>query len=105
MQKAGRMTIIATSILTAIFATPLFAADTAAVPGAPATVAAIKPQTTCPIMKGSEIDKRLFVDYQGKRIYVCCRSCVRILKADPAKYVALMEAEGITLDKTPDVKK
>jgi YHS domain-containing protein len=56
-------------------------------------------------MKGSEIDKRLFVDYQGKRIYVCCRSCVRILKADPAKYVALMEAEGITLDKTPDVKK
>ena len=104
MQKAGRMTIIAASILTAIFATPMFAADTAA-PDAPATAAAIKPQTTCPIMKGSEIDKRLFVDYQGKRIYVCCRSCVRILKADPAKYVALMEAEGITLDKTPAVKK
>jgi hypothetical protein len=104
MQKAGWMIIATATIVTTTFATPLFAADTAA-PGAPATAAAIKPQTTCPIMKGSEIDKRLFVDYQGKRIYVCCRSCVRILKADPAKYVALMEAEGITLDKTPDAKK
>ena len=104
MQKAGWITIVAAVILTATFATPLFAADTA-VPGAPATVATTKPQTTCPIMKGNEIDKRLFVDYQGKRIYVCCRSCVRVLKADPAKYVAAMEAEGITLDKTPAVKK
>jgi len=104
MQKTGQMTIVAAVILTATFATPLFAADTA-VPSAPAAVAAIKTQTTCPIMKGNEIDKRLFVDYQGKRIYVCCRSCMKILKANPAKYVTLMEAQGITLDKTPDVKK
>ncbi|HUT37359.1 MAG TPA: hypothetical protein VNE39_28005, partial [Planctomycetota bacterium] len=29
------------------------------------------PQTTCPVM-GGKIDRKLFVDYEGKRIYVCC---------------------------------
>jgi len=49
-------------------------------------------------MKG-EINKKLFVDYQGKRIYVCCRSCLKAVKQDPAKYVRQLEAEGLTLDK------
>lgn len=58
------------------------------------------PQTTCPVM-GGKIDKKLFVDHAGKRIYVCCRGCIAAVKADPAKYIKKMESAGITLDPAP----
>lgn len=70
-------------------------------PSAPATTNAVKHQTICPVL-GEAINKDLFVDYQGKRIYVCCNMCVQSVKADPEKYIRKMEAEGITLDKTPE---
>ena len=63
-----------------------------------AEVKRLQPQLRCPIMKG-EINKKLFVDYQGWRIYVCCKSCLKQIKQDPAKYIRQLEAEGITLDK------
>ena len=56
-------------------------------------------QTTCPVMKGNEINKKVFVDYEGKRIYMCCPMCLKTVKSDPAKYVKLLEGQGITLDK------
>jgi YHS domain-containing protein len=59
-----------------------------------------KKQTTCPVM-GGKIDKAQYVDVQGKRIYVCCAGCIATIKADPDKYIKQLEAEGITLDKTP----
>ena len=62
---------------------------------------AVKYQETCPVMKGEKINKKLFVDYEGKRIYVCCGGCIRTVKKDPAKYVKEMEAEGITLAPVP----
>ena len=64
---------------------------------------AVKPQTTCPVMGGA-IDKKLFVDAEGKRIYLCCTGCIAPVKKDPKKYIAKLEAEGVTLEKTP-VKK
>jgi hypothetical protein len=70
-------------------------ASTAAVPQT------LKKQTLCPIMADNPINKNLFVDYDGKRIYVCCRGCIGVVKKDPAKYIALLEKEGITLDKVP----
>jgi YHS domain-containing protein len=57
-------------------------------------------QTTCPVM-GGKIDKSLYVDADGKRIYVCCQGCVGTIKADPAKYIKALEAKGVTLDATP----
>lgn len=68
-----------------------------------ANAVSIKPQTKCPVM-GGEIDKALFVDYEGKRIYVCCDGCIGKIKKDPAKYVKQLEAEGITLDKAEPTK-
>lgn len=64
---------------------------------------AVKKQTTCPVMGGA-IDKKLFVDAEGKRIYLCCTGCIAPVKKDPKKYIAKLEADGITLEKTP-VKK
>jgi len=57
-------------------------------------------QTLCPVL-GGKIDKELFVDAAGKRIYVCCSACLEKVKADPQKYIKEMEDKGITLYKTP----
>ena len=61
-----------------------------------------KPQTTCPVMKGSPVNKSLYVDAEGYRIYVCCGGCVREVQAKPAKYVAELQAEGVELEKAPE---
>ncbi len=61
---------------------------------------AVKHQKTCPIMGGA-INRKLFVDHKGKRIYVCCQGCIGVVKKNPEKYIKVLEAKGITLDKTP----
>jgi len=63
-----------------------------------------KKQTTCPVM-GGKINKAQYADVQGKRIYVCCPGCIAKIKADPAKYIKQLEAEGIELDKAPEKEK
>lgn len=63
---------------------------------------AVAPQTTCPVMGGA-INKTLYTDHDGKRIYVCCPGCVDVIKKNPAKYIQQLEAKGITLDKAPGV--
>lgn len=62
-----------------------------------AVATAKKPQTTCPVM-GGEINKKLYVDVDGKRIYVCCRGCLAAIRKNPAKYIQAMEAQGIELE-------
>jgi YHS domain-containing protein len=42
-------------------------------------------QTTCPIM-GKPIDKAVFTEYQGQKVYFCCPACIDKFKAEPAKY-------------------
>lgn len=43
---------------------------------------------------GNPIDKKLYVDHNGKRIYVCCQSCVEEVKKDPEKYLKKLEETG-----------
>lgn len=57
-----------------------------------------QPQSTCPIM-GSKIDKSLYVDHAGKRIYVCCSGCLTAVKANPEAVIAKLEAQGVELEK------
>lgn len=59
--------------------------------------AELKPQTTCPVM-GGKINKELYVDHDGKRIYLCCAGCVSKVKADPEKYIRQLEDQGIQLE-------
>jgi hypothetical protein len=61
----------------------------------------VKAQTTCPVLEGQKIDKSLYVDFEGKRIYVCCKGCLADVTKEPAKYVKKLEDAGITLDKVP----
>ncbi|MFA6569041.1 MAG: hypothetical protein WCS96_12585 [Victivallales bacterium] len=62
-----------------------------------------KAQAECPVM-GGKINKSIFVDAQGKRIYLCCSGCIGKVKADPGKYIKAMEAKGIVLEETPKDK-
>jgi len=69
----------------------------------PAMAAEPKPQTLCPVL-GGNIDKKVFIDYQGKRIYFCCPGCPAEFSKDPEKYLKKIEAQGITLEKCPEAK-
>ena len=59
-----------------------------------------KPQTVCPVLSGN-IDKNVYVDYKGHRIYFCCKGCDTEFKKDPEKYLKKMESQGVTLEKIP----
>ena len=45
---------------------------------------------TCPVMVGEPVDPELYVDYKGKRVYVCCEGCIEDFKADPESYLHLL---------------
>ena len=59
-----------------------------------------KPQTLCPVT-GEKIDKSLYADVKGYRVYVCCKGCIAKVKADPDKYLAKIKADGETPAKSP----
>jgi YHS domain-containing protein len=46
-------------------------------------------QTTCPVM-GGKINKDIFVEYEGKKVYFCCAGCEGKFNAEPDKYTALL---------------
>ena len=58
-----------------------------------AVTAAVE-QTVCPV-SGDPIDKKVSIDYQGKKVYFCCTACIAPFNADPNKY----------MDKLPQFKK
>jgi YHS domain-containing protein len=59
-----------------------------------------KPQENCPVM-GGKINKSIYTDYSGKRIYFCCNACPEPFKKEPEKYMKKMEAEGVEFEKAP----
>lgn len=61
--------------------------------GSASQVKKLNAQTTCPVM-GNKIDRNLSVDYQGKRIFVCCEGCLSKVKADPEKYIKQLRDSG-----------
>ena len=44
-------------------------------------------QTICPVMGGA-INKKVFTEYEGKKVYFCCAGCIAKFKAEPEKYIA-----------------
>jgi len=44
-------------------------------------------QKTCPV-EGNPINKDVFVEYKGKKVYFCCADCKAAFDKDPEKYVA-----------------
>jgi len=54
----------------------------------------VHPQTHCPVMGGA-INKTVFVDYKGLRIYFCCAGCEETFLNDAERYLEKMRAEGV----------
>ncbi len=44
-------------------------------------------QTVCPIMGGA-INKDIFTEYKGKKVYFCCAGCKPEFEKNPEKYLA-----------------
>jgi YHS domain-containing protein len=59
--------------------------------------ACAKPQETCPLMGGA-INKEIYADYNGKRVYFCCAGCIAPFNKEPEKYIKQLENAGVELD-------
>ncbi|MFP5212844.1 MAG: hypothetical protein ACLGPL_05645 [Acidobacteriota bacterium] len=64
---------------------------------AASAMAAGSPQTKCPVM-GYDINKNVYADQAGKRVYFCCTSCQDKFKADPQQYMKKLKDQGVTLE-------
>jgi len=67
-----------------------------------------KPQATCPVM-GDKIaclilDKDIYMDYEGKRIYFCSKGCLEKFKKNPEKYIEKLEDQGVVFEKTSSTR-
>lgn len=51
-------------------------------------VTAAMEQTKCPILPNNPIDKNVFVEYKGKKVYFCCQDCVAEFNKNPEKYIS-----------------
>jgi len=61
-------------------------------------------QIKCPVL-GSPANKKVYTDYQGKRIYFCCPPCIPQFKKNPEKYMKQLEKEGVILEDAPSKNK
>jgi YHS domain-containing protein len=67
-----------------------------------------KKQTTCPVM-GDKIpclilNKDIYLDYEGNRVYFCTMNCLLKFKKDPEKYIKKLEDQGITFEPVPKTR-
>ena len=63
----------------------------------------VKLQEKCPFM-GGKVNKSIYSDHNGKRVYFCCQGCVGPFNSNPEKYIKQIEDTGVTLTKTPKNK-
>jgi Cu(I)/Ag(I) efflux system membrane fusion protein len=66
----------------------------------PSDGGAKRPQVHCPV-EGGTVDREVFVDYDGKRIYFCCPGCDQEFLDNPNDFLIKMEAEGIEPETIP----
>jgi YHS domain-containing protein len=51
-------------------------------------------QTVCPIMDGNKINKNIFTEYKGQKVYFCCAMCIDKFKKEPEKYLTKLPQFG-----------
>jgi YHS domain-containing protein len=57
-------------------------------------------QELCPVL-GDKVDRSVYMDHEGRRVYFCCSACIARFTEAPARYMKEMEAKGISLERTP----
>ena len=99
MRNLGKVVLLS-SILACVTANQLLAGGERDEPNSTPAHKANRSQTTCPVM-GGPIDKSLYVDVKGKRIYLCCAACEDAVRAEPDKYIQKIERRGESVDDVP----
>ncbi len=66
---------------------PAAPSEPAPMPEESKEAAAMIEQTICPVMAGP-INKGIFAEYKGKKVYFCCAGCKEKFEAEPEKYIA-----------------
>ena len=92
--------ILTSAALIFITANPLLAGGEHPAPQPTLSSRSTQPQTHCPVM-GGPIDKALYVDAKGKRIYLCCAACEDAVRAEPEKYLRKLEQRGESAEDSP----
>lgn len=46
----------------------------------------------CPVLTDEDVDPEIFSEYRGKRVFLCCRKCLKKFQASPEAYVANLPA-------------
>jgi len=91
-----RLLALAALAAAAVVAAPSALADEgAAAPASTAALAAGLPagaNTMCPVLTDEPVDPSIWVDYQGRRVYLCCQRCKKKFLEDPTPYLAALEA-------------
>ena len=59
-------------------------------------------QTVCPVLEGNPINREIFADYQGQRVYFCCASCKASFLEAPKKYLARLPQFSTPVDHQED---
>ncbi len=62
----------------------------------------VKTQATDAI-SGQPIDRSVYTDYNGKRIYFCCVDSRSDFLSNPEKYLQVFRSKGVELEETPPV--
>lgn len=57
----------------------------------------LKLQTVCPVT-GEPVNRDIFTDYRGFRIYFCSGACLKTFLEHPDTYMSALENEGIVLE-------
>lgn len=52
----------------------------------PAEAPPVLTNTICPVMEDEPVDPEIFVEYEGRRVYLCCDRCLRRFEANPDRY-------------------
>ena len=61
---------------------------------------ALGKQENCPV-SGKPINKEVYSDFDGKRVYFCCNMCKSTFEKEPEKYLNEMREKGVELEKAP----
>jgi YHS domain-containing protein len=92
-----RIALLIISLLAISAFGTVIAADSTKVATAPGTPKKQHPQEVCPVM-GDKINKKIFVDTQGQRVYFCCAKCPPKFKAEPDTYFKKAAADGVLFE-------
>ena len=54
-------------------------------------------------LSGKPINRNVYVDYKGKRVYFCCDDSKQSFKKNPAVFLRRFKEQGVILANTPKV--